>query len=178
MCNQITIQMLLPIRVRFQKRPHEGLKIGDGHDRYYFLANSVYSHDRPQEYPFGKPDLRVPEIPRPDKEFRKACAGIRFPNPGLPGRTFPPGYPSREPGIRVWVLGAWPHRQRAHLQKTVLQNNFCLTKCRQIVFLNNMSTTETQKKCRWCWRKDLAAFRGLTDRERTGFLLVLEWFEN
>lgn len=41
-----------------------------------------------------------------------------------------------------------------------------------------MSTTETQKKARWCWRKDLAAFRGLTDRERTGFLLVLEWFEN
>ena len=41
-----------------------------------------------------------------------------------------------------------------------------------------MTTTETQKKARWCWRKDLAAFRGLTDRERTGFLLVLEWFEN
>lgn len=41
-----------------------------------------------------------------------------------------------------------------------------------------MSTTETPKKARWCWRKDLAAFRGLTDRERTGFLLVLEWFEN
>ncbi len=33
-------------------------------------------------------------------------------------------------------------------------------------------------KTRWCWRKDLAEFRGLTDRERTGFLLVLEWFEN
>lgn len=41
-----------------------------------------------------------------------------------------------------------------------------------------MKTTETQPKPRWCWRKDLAAFRGLTDRERTGFLLVLEWFEN
>ncbi len=41
-----------------------------------------------------------------------------------------------------------------------------------------MSTTETQKKVRWCWRRDLAAFRGLSDRERTGFLLVLEWFEN
>ena len=24
----------------------------------------------------------------------------------------------------------------------------------------------------------MAEFRGLTDRERTGFLLVLEWFEN
>jgi hypothetical protein len=33
-------------------------------------------------------------------------------------------------------------------------------------------------KTRWCWRKDLAGFRGLTDRERAGFLLVLEWFEN
>lgn len=31
---------------------------------------------------------------------------------------------------------------------------------------------------RWCWREDLAEFRGLTDRERNGFLLVLEWFEN
>lgn len=33
-------------------------------------------------------------------------------------------------------------------------------------------------KTRWCWRKDLSEFRGLTDRERAGFLLVLEWFEN
>ena len=31
---------------------------------------------------------------------------------------------------------------------------------------------------RWCWRKDLAGFRGLSDFDRTGFLLVLEWFEN
>lgn len=31
---------------------------------------------------------------------------------------------------------------------------------------------------RWSWRSDLAAFRGLTDRERTGYVLVLEWFEN
>ncbi|NRB75332.1 MAG: tyrosine-type recombinase/integrase, partial [Verrucomicrobiales bacterium] len=31
---------------------------------------------------------------------------------------------------------------------------------------------------RWCWRKDLAEFRGLTHSERSGFLLVLEWFEN
>lgn len=41
-----------------------------------------------------------------------------------------------------------------------------------------MSTSDTQRKPRWCWRKDLAAFRGLSDRERNGFLLVLEWFEN
>ena len=33
-------------------------------------------------------------------------------------------------------------------------------------------------KSRWCWRKDLSEFRGLSDRERAGFLLVLEWFEN
>jgi integron integrase len=33
-------------------------------------------------------------------------------------------------------------------------------------------------KARRCWRRDLSEFRGLTDRERTGFLLVLEWFEN
>jgi hypothetical protein len=31
---------------------------------------------------------------------------------------------------------------------------------------------------RWCWRRDLSEFRGLTDREKTGFLLVLKWFEN
>ena len=41
-----------------------------------------------------------------------------------------------------------------------------------------MTTETVKKKARWCWRKDLAEFRGLTDRERTGFLLVLEWFEN
>jgi integron integrase len=33
-------------------------------------------------------------------------------------------------------------------------------------------------KTRLCWRKDLADFRNLSDRERSGFLLVLEWFEN
>ena len=33
-------------------------------------------------------------------------------------------------------------------------------------------------KLRRCWRKDLSEFRGLRERERTGFLLVLEWFEN
>jgi len=31
---------------------------------------------------------------------------------------------------------------------------------------------------RCCWRRDLADFRGLTERERSGFLLLLEWFEN
>ena len=41
-----------------------------------------------------------------------------------------------------------------------------------------MMNATTTRKARWCWRKDLAGFRGLTDRERAGFLLVLEWFEN
>ena len=36
----------------------------------------------------------------------------------------------------------------------------------------------SETRYRWCWRKDLAEFRGLTDRERSGYLLVLEWFEN
>ncbi|MDA7868793.1 MAG: integron integrase [Akkermansiaceae bacterium] len=31
-------------------------------------------------------------------------------------------------------------------------------------------------KC--CWRRDLSEFRGLNDRERSGFLICLEWFEN
>jgi integrase len=33
-------------------------------------------------------------------------------------------------------------------------------------------------KTRWCWRKDLSEFRGLSDRERAGFLVLLEWLEN
>ena len=36
----------------------------------------------------------------------------------------------------------------------------------------------TATRTRWCWRRDLSEFRGLTDGERSGFLLVLEWFEN
>lgn len=39
-------------------------------------------------------------------------------------------------------------------------------------------TAAISRKIRWCWRRDLAGFRGLNERERTGFLLVLEWFEN
>lgn len=30
----------------------------------------------------------------------------------------------------------------------------------------------------WCWRKDLAAYRGLSAYERAAFLILLEWFEN
>jgi integron integrase len=33
-------------------------------------------------------------------------------------------------------------------------------------------------KPRWCWRKDLAGFRGLTDKDRAAYLVLLEWFEN
>ena len=33
-------------------------------------------------------------------------------------------------------------------------------------------------KARWCWRKDLAQFRGMSERDRSGFLVLLEWFEN
>lgn len=37
-----------------------------------------------------------------------------------------------------------------------------------------MNTTQTH----WCWRKDLNDFRGLSDSDRNGFLMLLEWFEN
>ena len=33
-------------------------------------------------------------------------------------------------------------------------------------------------KTRLCWRNDLAEFRGLSNQERTGYLILLEWFEN
>ncbi len=33
-------------------------------------------------------------------------------------------------------------------------------------------------KTHWCWRKNLAEFRGLSERERAGLLLVLEWMES
>lgn len=31
-------------------------------------------------------------------------------------------------------------------------------------------------RAHWSWRDDLAAFKGLSDREKAGYLLVLEWF--
>lgn len=34
------------------------------------------------------------------------------------------------------------------------------------------------KSPKWCWRKDLSEFRGLSETERSGFLVCLEWFEN
>lgn len=39
-------------------------------------------------------------------------------------------------------------------------------------------TSNPSPNLRWCWRNDLSAFRGLTDQERSGFLMLLEWFEN
>ena len=53
-------------------------------------------------------------------------------------------------------------------------NILCLTSVAIADVLVFMKTAVT----RWCWRKDLAEFRGLNDTERSGFLLVLEWFEN
>lgn len=58
---------------------------------------------------------------------------------------------------------------------TTLLNTFCLTRPTQT---SSLSTIMNTSKNRWCWRKDLADFRGLTAQERSGFLLVLEWFEN
>ena len=43
-------------------------------------------------------------------------------------------------------------------------------------FLTTVMSAVVKK--RLCWRKDLVEFRGLSEQERTGFLLVLEWFEN
>jgi hypothetical protein len=58
--------------------------------------------------------------------------------------------------------------------KFVHPNTFSIDIALFVAFLNTMSGFTT----RWCWRKDLREFRGLSDQEKTGFLLVLEWFEN
>jgi len=62
-------------------------------------------------------------------------------------------------------------------RKNVQTNTFKLTWVGKSAVLVAMNATTT-RATRWCWRKDLAEFRGLSDRERAGFLLVLEWFEN
>lgn len=41
---------------------------------------------------------------------------------------------------------------------------------------NTMATND--QTTRLSWRRDLAAFRGLTDQEKAGYLPVLEWFES
>lgn len=43
-----------------------------------------------------------------------------------------------------------------------------------MAFLSVMPVNRTHH----CWRSDLSEFRGLTEAERSLFLLVLEWFEN
>jgi hypothetical protein len=61
----------------------------------------------------------------------------------------------------------------ASLKQSNQVNTLLLTALTKLLFWKAMSGT----KMRGCWRTDLAEFRGLTDRERNGFLLVLEWFE-
>ena len=58
---------------------------------------------------------------------------------------------------------------------TVHLCTFYLTARSGVAFLLSM---KAKKILRACWRKDLAEFRGLSDQQKTGFLLVLEWFEN
>ncbi|MGE9271166.1 MAG: integron integrase, partial [Verrucomicrobiales bacterium] len=55
-----------------------------------------------------------------------------------------------------------------------LLNSFSLTYLLEWISFDLMSL----KNSRWCWRRDLEEFRGLSDRERAGFLVLLEWFEN
>jgi integron integrase len=59
--------------------------------------------------------------------------------------------------------------------KNVQKNTFDVDLFENLRFREVMITG---KKTRWCWRRDLAGFRGLSERDRGGFLLVLEWFEN
>lgn len=63
---------------------------------------------------------------------------------------------------------------RGDLKNGAQVNTFGLTRDFEAAWLRTMSAS----KLRWCWRRDLVEFRGLSDRERAGFQLVLEWFEN
>jgi len=60
------------------------------------------------------------------------------------------------------------------IRKTVQKITFRLTRPSRRVLISIMSF----RKVRWCWRKDLSEFRGLSDQDKAGFLLVLEWLEN
>jgi integron integrase len=55
-------------------------------------------------------------------------------------------------------------------------NSFRLSVRRICDFFAFVMSASTKTRC--CWRRDLAEFRNLTERERSGYLLVLEWFEN
>lgn len=58
--------------------------------RFISLQNSIRSYDRPQRYPLGKPELRMPGIPRPDKEFSGWRSCIALPEEVESGPGFPP----------------------------------------------------------------------------------------
>jgi hypothetical protein len=60
-------------------------------------------------------------------------------------------------------------------RQSVHANTFCLDSPNGGPDIVGVMKTTTMRRC---WRTDLAEFRGLTNQERTGFLLVLEWFEN
>jgi integron integrase len=66
------------------------------------------------------------------------------------------------------------HGSRGLNLKNVHTNTFCLTQVSGVASFVVMDVI----KSRWCWRKDLAEFRGLSEREQAGFLVMLEWFEN
>lgn len=62
----------------------------------------------------------------------------------------------------------------SHSLNNVLLNTIYLPQKAYWPFLKGMSIYSLKA----CWRLDLAAFRGLTSSERSGFLILLEWFEN
>jgi site-specific recombinase XerD len=62
--------------------------------------------------------------------------------------------------------------------KNVRANNIRGLTGRFGVAMDAAMTATMTRRTRWCWRTDLAGFLGLTDGEKAGFLLVLEWFEN
>jgi hypothetical protein len=76
--------------------------------------------------------------------------------------------------LEAWRPGDLGVRGRGS-EKNVQENTFLLTWGFWGAFWVVMNATKT-RQARWCWRKDLAGFRGLSDRERAGFLVVLEWF--
>jgi len=88
--------------------------------------------------------------------------GGRRPGGGCSGRR------ERGPGTR-FVVGGFRGGE-----ENCSEEHFALDTPSRVLRHAAMNAAKT----RWCWRRDLAEFRGLTDRERTGFLLVLEWFEN
>jgi hypothetical protein len=61
--------------------------------------------------------------------------------------------------------------EKAKAEKMFMRTLFGLTR----LFPFSIRFFMSAIKARWCWRKDLSAFRGMSDRERAGFLLVLEW---